>query len=197
MHYIGLAADVTATLELISSMEYESLVNSNLLGKYESLLSNACKYYNQYNLTLNQLVDLIIAGERFELQTLLSSAIELASKCTHFDSHLRRYHEISDGNKLKIAQQKLYLQKHDPSSMNVRMYWLCKPLTSFLQQLFKNTLLQDLESCTKSLLHVKRITLTYIVLCDCVWLRKIFFLGTNTCWYQAISFKIPTFASDQ
>lgn len=121
MHYIGLAADVTATLELISSMEYESLVNRQLMGKYESLLSNACRYYNQYNLTLNQLVDLIIAGERFELQTLLSFAIELASKCTNFDSYMGRYHEISDSSKLKIAQRKLYLQKNEPSSIKIIM----------------------------------------------------------------------------
>ena len=120
MHYIGLAADVTATLELISNMEYGSPVNSHLMGKYESLLLNACKYYDQYNLTLNQLVDLIIAGERFELQTLLSSAIELASKCIYFDSHIR-YHEISNSSKLKIAQQKLHLQKNEPKSMNCRI----------------------------------------------------------------------------
>ena len=122
LHYIGLAADVTATLELISSMEYGSPVNSNLMEKYESLLSNACKYYNRYNLTPHQLVHLIIAGERFELKTLLSSAIELASKCANFGSFIRRYHEISDRSKLRIAEQKLRLSKSDFVHLWIQFY---------------------------------------------------------------------------
>ena len=179
-------------------MEYGSPVNRHLMGKYESLLSNACKYYDQYNLTRKHLVDLIVAGERFELQTLLSSAIELASKCKNFDTYVQGYHEISDSNKLKIAKEKLYLQQSHLYTMDITMNWLCKPLNSVLRYLFKNTLSRDLESCTNSLLDVKYITLTCIVLCDCVWLRnkinKKFSLHTR--WYKAISFKIPTFRSN-
>lgn len=120
MHYIGLAADVTATLELISGMECGSTVNRQLMRKYESLLSNACNNYDKYNLTGDQLADLIIAGERFNLNTLLSSAIDLASKCVTFNSsRIRRYNEISVRCKLRIAQKIINLKETRPSSIDV------------------------------------------------------------------------------
>lgn len=97
-----------ATLNLVRGMECGSSGNSYLMTEIESTLTNVCKDYDKYKLTCEQLVDIIIAAERYKLQTLLSSAIELASKCTrsYWDNN-PRYNEISDKTKLEIAKRSL------------------------------------------------------------------------------------------
>lgn len=115
-YIIGITADVTTTLDLISGMEFGSQSNNSLMRGYQTLLSDACKDYDKRKLTYDTLVEFIIVGEHFKLKILLSAAIQLASKCkTEELKSCSRYHKISDENKIKIAEQRAkYKEHHNP-----------------------------------------------------------------------------------
>lgn len=86
---------------------------SELMKKFERTLSDICCDYTRHKLSYKTLVDLIIAGERFDLESLLQSAIELASKCTTNNMNkCLRYREISAENKSKITGKRLYWKEN-------------------------------------------------------------------------------------
>lgn len=111
---VGILADVSEILDWISGMEKDSRwCRGELKRRFEKTLSDVCRDYTSQKLTHSALVDLIIAGERFELDTLLQSAIELAARCTtNSMNKCLRYHEISAEIKSKITEKRLYYKEN-------------------------------------------------------------------------------------
>lgn len=85
-YFIGLTGIVSATFDLISDVKRASRCDSQLMKAFEGVLCSAWENYNSNsNLTRIKLVDFIIAGERFKLQSLLFRVIRLASKSKSID----------------------------------------------------------------------------------------------------------------
>lgn len=99
---------------------------SGVFRKYEDRLIKACAETGTcISIDLDNLVEIIIAGEKLKLDKLLSSAITLASKCSSRSlKNQKRYKEISDVTKSKINEKRVtiledYGSKYD---VNLRMY---------------------------------------------------------------------------
>lgn len=80
---------------------------------YERMLVDACKLASNNSksmvssITVNDLLDMIIAAERNQLKDLLSAAIELASKCgfEHISTS-KHYDTLSSSTKFNICSQR-------------------------------------------------------------------------------------------
>ena len=113
---------MTTTLDLISGMECGSQCDGQLMLRHEALLTDICKDPLKHKLTYDTLVEFIKAGERFKLQSLLSCAIELASKCKTWNlKQALKYHEISDEIKLQIAEKRSILKEDYTTSGDIRL----------------------------------------------------------------------------
>lgn len=97
---------------------------SGVFRKYEDRLIKACAEAGTC-ISIDNLVEIIIAGEKLKLDKLLSSAITLASKCSSRSlKNQKRFKEISDVTKSKINEKRVtiledYGSKYD---VNLRMY---------------------------------------------------------------------------
>lgn len=101
--YIGEFDKVLETFEFLSCMNDED--GSDVMRKYEDRLIDAC---NRADILMKNLVDFIIAGEKLDLENLLSSAITLASKCSSSSLRIqKRYKEISEDTKNKINEKRV------------------------------------------------------------------------------------------
>lgn len=121
--HIGEFDQVLETFDLLIGMSGKK---SGVFRKYEDRLIKACAEAGTcISIDLDNLVEIIIAGEKLKLDKLLSSAITLASKCSSRSlKNQKRYKEISDVTKSKINEKRVtiledYGSKYD---VNLRMY---------------------------------------------------------------------------
>ena len=71
-------------------------------------------------LTMETLVEIIIAAECFKLEKLLSSAVKLASRCNSEQLKRRkRYHQISNDIRFKIDQERVKCKDNDQSDVRL------------------------------------------------------------------------------
>ena len=102
--FTGNAADVLATLDLITGLVVRN-PEDELITTYESQLVGMLNKHSYDGLTMETLVEIIIAAECFKLEKLWSSAVKLASKCNSKQLKGRkRYHQISNDTRFKIDQ---------------------------------------------------------------------------------------------
>lgn len=75
------------------------------MRKYEKRLTKACA---EATISTNNLVEFIIAGEKLDLEKLLSSAVTLASQCKSkaLKNHTR-YQEISEDTQNEINEKRV------------------------------------------------------------------------------------------
>jgi hypothetical protein len=81
---------------------------------YERTLVNACEHAtNRYhsivsNITVEELLDIIITAERYQLKDLVSACIKLTSKC-HFGNFKKcgNFNKISSSTKLRMFSERL------------------------------------------------------------------------------------------
>lgn len=99
---------------------------SGVFRKYEDRLIKACAEASSCKcISINNLVEIIIAGGKLKLDKLLSYAITLASTCSSRSlRNQKRYKEISNDTKSKINEKRVtiledYGSKYD---VNLRMY---------------------------------------------------------------------------
>ncbi|XP_022294919.2 uncharacterized protein LOC111105038 [Crassostrea virginica] len=110
----GNAADVLATFDLITGLVVGNPEDTHgLIRTYENKLVVMLTNYPE-QLTVETLVEIIITGECFKLENLLSSAVNLAFMC---DSKLmkgsKRYHQISKDTKATIDEKRVvWLQEN-------------------------------------------------------------------------------------
>lgn len=119
--HIGEFDKVLETFEFLIGMgDKESAV----FRKYEDSFIKACAD-KATCISTNNLVELIIAGEKLKLDKLLSSAITLASKCysRSLKNH-KRYKDISEDTKNKINEKRVTLLEDSGGKydVNLRMY---------------------------------------------------------------------------
>lgn len=93
--------NVLETFEFLMNDEDEG----KAMRKYEKRLTKACA---EAAISTNNLVEFIIAGEKLDLEKLLSSAITLASQCKSkaLKNH-RRYQEISEDTQNQINEKRV------------------------------------------------------------------------------------------
>ena len=105
--YTGNAADVLATLDLITGLVVRN-PEDELVRNYENKLVGMLNNYSYEEFTMETLVEIIIAAECFKLEKLWSSAVKLASKCNSQQLKGRkRYHQISNDTKFKIDLERV------------------------------------------------------------------------------------------
>lgn len=79
------------------------------MKKYEDQLVKACK---ERKITMNNLLEFIIAGERYNLPNLLSAGIELSARCK-VSIYESRYKDVSIDTKFKMLSARLeYIYKY-------------------------------------------------------------------------------------
>lgn len=112
---------VLETFDLLIGMSGKE---SGVFRKYEDRLIKACAEAGTC-ISIDNLVEIIIAGEKLKLDKLLSSATTLASRCSSRSlKNQKRYKEISDITESKINEKRVtiledYGSKYD---VNLRMY---------------------------------------------------------------------------
>lgn len=119
--HMGEFDQVLETFDLLIGMSGKE---SGVFRKYEDRLIKACAEAGTC-ISIDNLVEIIIAGEKLKLDKLLSSATTLASRCSSRSlKNQKRYKEISDITKSKINEKRVtiledYGSKYDE---NLRMY---------------------------------------------------------------------------
>ena len=106
--FTGNAADVLATFDLITGLVVGNPEDAyELIRTYETNLVEMLTNYPE-KLTVETLVEIIIAGECFKLENLLSSAVNLAFKCnSKLLKGSKRYHQISKDTKATIDEKRV------------------------------------------------------------------------------------------
>lgn len=119
--HMGEFDQVLETFDLLIGMSGKE---SGVFRKYEDRLIKACAEAGTC-ISIDNLVEIIIAGGKLKLDKLLSSATTLASRCSSRSlKNQKRYKEISDITKSKINEKRVtiledYGSKYD---VNLRMY---------------------------------------------------------------------------
>lgn len=95
--------DFNTVLETLDLHFDEDTCREGFMKKYEDQLIMACK---EKKITRNNLVDFIIAGEKYNLKTLLSVAIDLASYCDIYNC--TGFNNISNETNVKIFSARVH-----------------------------------------------------------------------------------------
>lgn len=117
--FAGNTADILATLDLITGLVVRN-PEDELITTYESKLVRMLNCSDD-SITMETLVEIIIAGECFKLEKLLSAGVELASKCDSKKLKGRkRYRQISNDTKFKIDQERLVFKEKRECDRSLR-----------------------------------------------------------------------------
>lgn len=94
--------DFNTVLETLDLHFDEDTCRQGFMKTYENQLVMACK---EKKITRSNLVEFIIAGEKYNLKTLLSVAIDLASQCDI--TNCTGFSNISNDAKVKILRARV------------------------------------------------------------------------------------------
>ena len=117
--FAGNTADILATLDLITGLVVRNQ-EDELITTYENQLVEMLNY-QENRITMETLVEIIIAGECFKLEKLLSAGVALASKCNSKQLKGRkRYHLISKDTKFKLDQERIVWKEKNLCDKSLR-----------------------------------------------------------------------------
>lgn len=94
--------DFNTVLETLDLHFDEDTYREEFMKTYANQLVMACR---EKKITRSNLVEFIIAGEKYNLKTLLSVAIDLASQCDI--TNCTEYSNISNDAKVKISRARV------------------------------------------------------------------------------------------
>ena len=117
--FAGNTADILATFDLITGWVVRN-PEDELITTYESQLVRMLNCTDD-SITMETLVEIIIAGECFKLEKLLSAGVALAKKCDSKKlKERKRYHLISNDIKFKIDQERIVWKEKRESDNSLR-----------------------------------------------------------------------------
>lgn len=118
--HIGEFDNVLETFDFFIGMSGRE---SGVFRKYEDRLIKACAEASSCKcISINNLVEIIIAGEKLKLDKLLSYAITLASTCSSRSlRNQKRYKEISNDTQSKINEKRVTFVE-DNGDKNMEIY---------------------------------------------------------------------------